>query len=116
RGLRVTDSKGEDVVLERDQPVHCMVLVPDLSLLADCRDLGCPLLLSFMSETGAFLHLLDPVELQRLVHNAGFIATNSRTLTPLMAFDGILIKRQEQAGTQRTPYFRFHVTVAPKNP
>jgi hypothetical protein len=115
RGLRVTDSKGQDVVLERDQPVHCMVLVPDLSLLADCSDLGCPLLLSFMSETDAFLHFLDPAELQRLVHNAGFIATNSRTLTPLMAFDGILIKRHEQAGTRRTPYFRFHVTIAPKN-
>jgi hypothetical protein len=37
------------------------------------------------------------------------------TLTPLMAFDGILIKRFEQAGKQPTPYFRFHVTITPKN-
>lgn len=63
----------------------------------------------------AFLHLLDPVELRRLVHNARFIATNSRTLTPLTAFGGILIKRYEQAGMLRKPYFRFHVTVDPIN-
>jgi hypothetical protein len=115
RGLRVTDSKGQDVVLDLGQPVHCMVLVPDLSLLADCSELGCPLLLSFMSETKSFLHLLDLVELQRLVNNAGSIATKSRTLTPLMAFEGILIKRYEQAGTQRTPCFRFHLTIAPEH-
>jgi len=111
RGLRITDQVGQDLVLTRDQPIHCMVLVPDLSLIADCDELGPKLALPFMQRAKAFLHLLDPSELRRLVHNAGFIATNSQTLTPIMAFDGILLKRCEQAAKQRTPYFRFNMSL-----
>jgi len=64
-----------------------------------------------MQRAKAFLHLLDPSELRRLVHNAGFIASNSQTLTPAMAFDAILLERCQQAGKHPTPYFRFSMTL-----
>jgi hypothetical protein len=35
RGLRMSDSADREIVVTRDQPIHCIVLVPDLSLIAD---------------------------------------------------------------------------------
>lgn len=111
RGLRVADKEGRDLVLIRDQPIHCIVLVPDLSLIGDCDTLVPKLTLSILKKAKGFLNLLDPVELRRLVHNAGFLATNSKTLTPIMALDGILLKRCELAGKQTTADFRFSMTL-----
>ena len=98
-------------MLTRDQPIHCMILVPDLGLLADCEQLVPELSLALLRKAKAFVHLLDPSELRRLVHNAGFMATNSRSITPIMALDGILLKRCELAGQQRSPDFRFSMTI-----
>jgi hypothetical protein len=64
-----------------------------------------------MQRAKGFLHLLDPGELRRLVHNAGFMAANSRMLTPIMAFDEILMKRSELAWKQRSPDFRFSMIL-----
>jgi hypothetical protein len=112
RGLRITDRTGQDLELTRDQPIHCMILVPDLNVIAECDALLVPRLsLSLMQRAKGFLHLLDPSELRRLVHNAGFMAANSRMLTPIMAFDGILMKRSELAWKQRSPDFRFSMIL-----
>ena len=115
RGLRVADKEGRDLVLTRDQPIHCMVLVPDLSLIGDCDILVPKLTLSILKKAKGFLNLLDPIELRRLVHNAGFMAMNSKALTPIMAFDGILLKRCELAGKQTTADFRFSMTLGNPN-
>jgi hypothetical protein len=86
------------------------VLVPDLSLLADREELGAKLMLPFMKQAKGFLQLLDPSEF--LIHNAGFIAQTSETLTPIMAFDAILLKRCMVAGEQKSPDFRYTLTLA----
>jgi hypothetical protein len=43
------------------------------------------------------------------------MASNSKLLTPIMAFDGILLKRFELISTQRTPDVRFSMTLGTPN-
>ncbi|HEV3040293.1 MAG TPA: hypothetical protein VHA33_21190 [Candidatus Angelobacter sp.] len=115
RGLRITDQVGRDLAMTRDQPIHCIVLVPDLDIIADCDMLVPKLSLSILQKAKGFLNLLDIVELRRLVHNARHMASNSKLLTPIMAFDGILLKRFELISTQRTPDVRFSMTLGTPN-
>jgi len=112
RGLRITDKAGQDITVNRDWPIHCIILVPELSLIADCDELIPKLALSLLGNSKAFLNLVDLSELHNLVYNAGSIASKSQKLTRLMAFDGILLKRCELASHHKTPDFRFRMTVA----
>lgn len=112
RGLRITDQEGRDVVLTRDQPIHFIVLVPDLAIIADCDMLVPKLSLSILQKAKGFFNLLDIVELRRLIHNARHMASNSKRLTPIMAFDGILMQRFEMVSKQKTPDVRFSMTLS----
>lgn len=111
RGWRITDKAGQDIGINRDWPIHCIILVPELSLIADCDELIPRLAFALSRNSKAFLNLVDLNELHNLVYNAGAIASKSQKLTPLMAFDAILLKRCELACQQKTPDFRFRMTV-----
>lgn len=112
RGLPISDNAGSEITVNRKWPIHCVILVPELSLIAACNELVPKLILQFLGNSKAFLNIVDLNELHNLVYNAGSIASKSQTVTRLMAFDGILLKRCQMASRQNTPNFRFRMTVA----
>jgi hypothetical protein len=101
-GTPVTSKTGTLLDVERRQPMHGIVLIPDLDLVEDHAAYGIPLIEEFMRATGGFIHLLDTAELLRVVQAAEMIAARSREITPMMAFDYYLMERAKKtlsAGT-----------------
>jgi hypothetical protein len=105
RGLRVTDTQGNDIAVEKDALPHIIVLVPDLTLLHDAKEFGGDFMRAKSLECKAVLHILDPAQLLRLVQAAGMIAKRSKIVTPLMAFDHLLMERAQRAWGLDTPDF-----------
>jgi hypothetical protein len=110
-GAKVTTTRGADLAVTREHPPHAIVLVPDLSLLSECPSTGRQLVEQFGSKSGGFLHLLDPGELLRLAQNADRLSRASNSTTPIMAFDGVLMLRWQQALKQDSADFRFTVRL-----
>lgn len=101
-GTPVISKAGTLLNLERNQPMHGIVLIPDLDLIEDRQIYGRPFIKEFTRATGGFLHLLDVAELLRVVQAAEMIAARGSKTTPMMAFDYYLLKRTEKtmkAGT-----------------
>lgn len=101
-GITVTSLKGDVLNVERENPVHAIVLIPDLDLVDDHAAYGIEFIKDFMAATGGFPHLLDISELLRIVQAAEMIAARGTTTTPMMAFDYYLmerIKKAVEAGT-----------------
>lgn len=101
-GIEVTTEEGVVIDVERTQPIHGIVLIPDLDLIQNKNEYGLPLIQDFMASTGGFLHLLDIAELLRVVQAAEMIAARSANTTLMMAFDHYLIERVKktvEAGT-----------------
>lgn len=106
-GNRVTDLKGNDIELNRKQPIHCIVLIPDLSLLDEVSEFGVEVLKPFMIKTKSFLHVLDPNELKSCVGSALRLSEMSKKISPVMAFDYVLLKRFKCSCKNSSPHFRF---------
>ena len=101
-GATVFDKHGTPLNVERKQPMHSIVLVPDFDLIQDASHYGLDFIASFMKATGGYLHLLDLAELLRVVQAAQMISRQGATTTPMMAFDFYLIERAKktlEAGT-----------------
>jgi hypothetical protein len=104
RGLKITNQNGEEIQVERTLPIHCVVLVPDLSLLDESDGLGGEFLNKFLAENDAYLHLLDPAALLRSVQHAHILADNSESGMPLiMTFDTALMIHWNEAVKYATP-------------
>lgn len=112
RGLLITDKAGNEVHVTRDQPIHCVVLIPELSLLSECEGLVKDLTHSLLKKSPAFFNILDINELHNLAYNAASLASRSERVTRMMAFDGLLMERFKVTLCQRNPYVRFamHLT------
>lgn len=96
-GAPVTSPKGDVLSIERENPAHAIVLIPDLELIEDRAAYGIEFMREFMGATGGFAHLLDISELLRVVQAAEMIAARGKTTTPMMAFDYYLMQRAEKA-------------------
>jgi hypothetical protein len=105
RGHRVTDLEDNEIEVERTNPTHVIVLVPDLSLLANVTEFGGDFIRKASLECGGIFHILDPSELLRVVQAAEMISASSTTLTKIMAFDYYLMERAKRAVISRTPNF-----------
>jgi hypothetical protein len=92
-GTKIHDCDGGEHEVERTQPVHAIVLIPDLALLPS--EFGIEMMLEFMEVTRGYLHILDPSELLRIVQVADELVyrSESQRITPMMAFDSQLIER-----------------------
>ena len=108
-GLSVMDRKGNLVRVDRIEPPHLVILIPELSLLAGREEVGIPFFQIVMQNTRGFLHILDPSELLRIVQAASMISARGKTTTPMMAFDYWLMKRAEHFVATGHPY--FHVLL-----
>lgn len=95
-GTPVTSKAGEQLKVERSQPMHAIILIPDLDLIEDRDGYGLQLIHEFMKATGGFLHLLDIAELLRIVQAAEMIAARGTKTTPMMAFDYYLMERAKK--------------------
>ena len=105
RGYRVTDLSGADIEVNRTHLPHVIVLVPDLSLLAREARYDGKFFSRTMEMSRALFHILDPIELLRMVQAAGMIAETSETLTTMMAFDAYMIERAKIARERSSPHF-----------
>lgn len=108
-GLCIMDRNGNIIKVDRIQPPHLVILIPELSLIAGREEVGIPFFRTVMQNTRGFLHILDPVELLRIVQAASMIAARGRTTTPMMAFDNWLMRRAEHLVETGHPY--FHVLL-----
>jgi hypothetical protein len=95
-GSPVTSQAGVPLDVERTQPMHGIVLIPDLDLIEDRKTYGRPFIEEFMKATGGFLHLLDVAELLRIVQAAEMIAARGTKTTPMMALDYYLMERAKK--------------------
>ena len=110
-GLRVTSVSGQTISISREMPPHCIVLVPELSLLTSDDGLGGEALKQFLHQNAAYLHFLDPSELMSVMRAAGHIAYLGKTTSHMMAFDALLIRRWERAIQLDTPHFAFRLQI-----
>ncbi len=95
-GTPVTSKAGVLLDVERIQPMHGIVLIPDLDLIQDREVYGLTFIRKFMEATNSFLHLLDIAELLRIVQAAEMIAARGTKTTPMMAFDYYLMERAKK--------------------
>ena len=101
-GVPVTTCAGSPVNVERSKPTHAIVLIPEFALVENQKHYGPTFIAEFMEATGGFIHMLDLVELLRVVQAAEILSKGSTKVTPLMAFDYYLMeraKRTRDAGT-----------------
>jgi hypothetical protein len=103
------DQKGNIIKVDRTQPPHLVILIPELSLIAGREEVGISFFQTVMQNTRGFLHILDPIELLRIVQAGSMIAAHGRTTMPMMAFDYWLMRRAEHLVQTGHPY--FHVLL-----
>ena len=94
-GVTVCGRAGREHEVERTQPIHAIILVPDLRLLPP--KFGFDMMVEFVKATGGYLHILDPSELLRVVQITEELVrrSESQTITPMMALDSRFIQRAE---------------------
>ena len=97
----VFDPNGNPIQLERTQPPHAILLVPDLDLMAE-DEVWFPRIKDFMRATGGFLHIMDTIQLFRMMQAARMISEASNKTSPMMAFDYYLIERTKAVIARRT--------------
>lgn len=97
RGTTVTTISGSTIDIEREQPAHGIILIPDLSLIIDRSAYGTSMMREFKESAGSFIHILDVAELLRVVQAAEITSSHGNTVTPMMAFDYYLIERAKKA-------------------
>lgn len=105
RGLRITDRNGCDLSVNREQPPHSIVLVPDLSLLSEAKEFGAEFVRECMRASGGYFCILDPAELLRIVQAARMIAKRGTRTTPMMGLDYYLMERAKISMKHDTPSF-----------
>jgi hypothetical protein len=101
-GVPISKRNGDPIEIERSNPAHAIVLVPDLDLVEDRLDYGVELMTEFMEATGGFLHLVDISELLRIVQASEMLAKKGKSTTTMMAFDFYLMERASLAAQNKT--------------
>jgi len=114
-GSQIVTLNGDQVSADTKQPAHAIVLVPDLSLLAEVQEAGGTFVARFGQDCQAMLHILDPAHLIELARNARYLSEHSRESTPLMAFDALLVGRWKKALTLSTAHFNFGIRIDTEN-
>lgn len=107
RGGTVVDQHGKPVIVERNFPMHAIILVPDLFLLEKSPQYGGGFLKEFFGETGCLLQILDLKELFRMVQAAQILEYHANDATRMMCFDAHLVKRFQAAVDHSNPCFQF---------
>jgi len=111
RNLVITNKEGQELEINREISPHCVVLVPDMTLLEEGENISALELTRFSESVGAYLNVLDPAELIGMVLNAQYLAQRSENVTPIMAFDVLLLERYKLAIAQSNVSVRLRIQV-----
>jgi hypothetical protein len=101
-GVSVSSADGILIDVNRTNPAHAIVLVPDLDLINEPNAYDLSFIKDFFTATGAIPHILDISELLRVVQAAEMIAARGKTTTPIMAFDYYLTERLKVSVQKQT--------------
>jgi hypothetical protein len=111
-GKAIIDRSGGRVEVQRKLPQHCVVIVPDQSLLGGAERIVLKDMANFAIRTRAFVNVLDPSQLFSLMMDSNNLSHRQQATTPLMAFDYLLIRRSDSVLKSRDPgvvtLCRFH--------
>lgn len=113
-GATISSPAGAVIEVERDKPVHAIVLIPEMDLVDDHDAYGVDFMADFMDATGGYAHLLDIAELLRIVQAAEMIAARGQATTLMMAFDYYLIERAKKAAEAGTLCIHVLLRLADK--
>jgi hypothetical protein len=102
-GIPVLTSDGREIRIQRELPPHCVVIIPDLTLLSGTEIIVLAEIADFVAKTKAFVNILDPSQLFSLMMDSNNLAHRGQTTTPLMAFDCLLIQRFDSVIQKRDP-------------
>ena len=101
-GTKVFSLNGDEIAIERTNPAHCLIIVSDLSLIPKDSLIDINVIKEFMSTTKAYMHLVDPSELKRIVQAANMISAKSRNISIIQAFDFYLLERAKISIQKKT--------------
>ncbi|MBR9812246.1 hypothetical protein GYB61_00135 [bacterium] len=93
----IYSQSGDLIEVERNKPVHAIVLIPDMDLIENRCEYGLNTMRDFASNIGAMLHIVDLKELLRIVQAAEMISERGHSLSPLQAFDSYLMDRFQKS-------------------
>lgn len=97
RGIEIKNTEGVVLDIARDPPAHAIILIPDLNLLDESMGFGSQFASDFAKAVSAYIHILDVTELLRIVQAAQMVSNEYSTITPMSAFDYLLLERLETA-------------------
>ena len=101
-GTPIYSASGNEISVERTIPAHCLIVVSELKLVPKTSIIGLDAIKDFMISTQAYIHLVDPSELMRIVQAADIIFSNSNKISKMEAFDFYLLERAKIALEKET--------------
>ena len=101
-GTSIYSTSGNEISVEREKPAHCLIVVSELMLVPKTNIIGLEVMKNFMVSTQAYIHLVDPSELMRIVQAADIISSSSSKVSKIEAFDFYLLERAKMAMEKET--------------
>jgi len=101
-GTPIYSISGDEVSVERTRPAHCLIVVSELALVPKTNMIGLDAVKNFMISTNAYIHLVDPSELMRIVQAANIIHSKNSNISKIEAFDFYLLERAKMAVEKET--------------
>jgi len=101
-GTSIYSISGDEVSVERIKPAHCLIVVSELALVSKTNMIGLNAMRNFMISTNAYIHLVDPSELMRIVQVANIIHSKNNKMSKIEAFDFYLLERARMAMEKET--------------
>jgi hypothetical protein len=102
-GVVITSRSGQEISLRRDIAPHCVIIVPDLTLLHGIEDAIWDDIESLVKKTNGTLNVVDPSQLFSLMMDSNNISHRGKSTTPLMGFDYLLTRRFESTAQSHNP-------------
>ncbi|WP_154814357.1 hypothetical protein [Actinophytocola xinjiangensis] len=107
-GAEIRDEQGDRLPLESNVIPHAIILVPDLSLLEGLAEFGSEFFRQNHRETDSMWHILDLIELLRVVQAASEIfRLDPNCPSEMAAFDYCLMERAKRSVSEKHANFQI---------
>lgn len=92
-GGKILANQGNEILINRKNPAHCIIVISDMSLTPDINLIGIDTINDFVNYTHSYIHLVDLNELKRIVQAATMLVKNGKNISLIQAFDFYLRER-----------------------
>ena len=92
-GEKILTNQGNEILIDRKNPAHCIIVISDMSLTPDLDLIGIDTINDFVNYTHSYIHLVDLNELKRIVQAATMLVKNGKNISLIQAFDFYLRER-----------------------